>query len=522
MLGRMKLSIITINFNNSVGLERTIRSVISQTYTDIEYIIVDGGSTDGSIELIKNYESEISYWVSEKDSGVYNAMNKGIKVAKGEFLLFLNSGDYLCNEHVINKLLAKGGEEADLIYGNLERAFPDGRKDVAKMPASITVERMMNGTLCHPVTLIKRQLFKRYGLYDENLKIVADWAFFLKAIVLGHARGHYVDVNVAVFSMDGVSSWVSSTPLIKKEKEWVMENYLSPALINFIKEKQYLEYYHKQYKITPINNFLKKGKAGLKKAFLPASKVTKKISNVKRSFLTNLQIKAYKKKFQAECFNIPIIINNRNHLTYLKRLITSLEKRGYKNIFVIDNNSDFPPLLEYYEKIPYKVFLLDKNVGFCALWDTYVFNQFRDQFYVYTDSDIEIIEECPDDFMVVMHYLLNKYRKLGKVGFSLLTDDLPEHFSNRKEVIEWEAQFQVEKIEKLAYAAPVDTTFALYQPNCFGTSFALKGARTSFPYAARHLPWYENTRELTNEQVYYYQNAKAISHWSKKIKVADT
>lgn len=117
-----------------------------------------------------------------------------------------------------------------------------------------------------------------------------------------------------------------------------------------------------------------------------------------------------------------------------------------------------------------------------------------------------------------MHYLLHKY-SLGKVGFSLPTNDLPDFYANKAEVQEWEKRHQVEGIERLAFSAPVDTTFALYKPNTFGPAGVLPAFRTKFPYSARHLPWYENTQLLNEEQLYYYRNARTSSHWSSKIKV---
>ncbi|MFT4805390.1 MAG: glycosyltransferase involved in cell wall biosynthesis, partial [Psychroserpens sp.] len=101
----MKLSIITINFNNAVGLKKTIESVVNQTSNDFEYIVIDGGSNDGSVDVIKEYEAKVSYWVSEVDKGIYHAMNKGILLAKGDYLEFLNSGDILVNETVIQKII---------------------------------------------------------------------------------------------------------------------------------------------------------------------------------------------------------------------------------------------------------------------------------------------------------------------------------------------------------------------------------------------------------------------------------
>ncbi|WP_225000040.1 glycosyltransferase [Cesiribacter sp. SM1] len=519
----MEISIITINLNNSAGLERTVRSVLQQEYKEIEYIVIDGGSTDGSVDILKEYDDQITYWISEQDSGMYAAMNKGIRAATGKYLLFLNSGDYLCDEQVITQLLIHSRKDTDLIYGNLRRIFPNGMRDRVKMPDSITVETMVKGTLCHPVTLIKKSLFDTYGLYDESIRIVADWAFFLKLIISGKITTQYVDSDVAVYSMDGISSKLSNIPLIEAERTKILHQLLPPTYASLIKEA------HESYSQAPIYSAqiilerLEHAKGLPRRLFLPVAKSVvrglKDLRSLKRSLETGFAFRAYKAAHQKSCFAIPIIINNRNHLTYLKRLICSLEKRGYRNIFIIDNASSYPPLLEYYRHIPYKTFFLKENVGYCALWDTPIFEQFRDQYYVYTDSDLELVEECPDDFMLAMHYMLSRrrYNRVGKVGLSLLINDLPAQYEKRQEVIDWEGQFWKQKVERLAFSAPVDTTFALYRPNCFGPASMVPALRMNYPYSVRHLPWYENTIDLNEEQQYYYRHARAPSHWSSKV-----
>jgi hypothetical protein len=212
---------------------------------------------------------------------------------------------------------------------------------------------------------------------------------------------------------------------------------------------------------------------------------------------------------------IPIIINNRNRLTYLHQLIENLESRGYSNIYIIDNNSSYPPLLEYYKQCQYKVYRLDRNVGYLALWKTDIYKTFIKDFYVYTDSDVVPIEECPDDFMKLFLTTLKKYKFAEKVGFSLKIDDLPDCFSRKNEVLEWEKQFYEKKIDDLLYLAPIDTTFALYRP------FVKKEVkhshqifRTAYPYSARHLPWYLDSNDLPYEERYYNENSSTSTHWT--------
>jgi glycosyltransferase involved in cell wall biosynthesis len=514
----LKISIITINLNNKAGLDKTIASVIAQSYTPIEFIVIDGESKDGSVDVIRDNADHISYWISEKDKGVYSAMNKGIRAASGDYLLFLNSGDVLSNEKVLAHLIEDETGETDLIYGDLERYFPDGKKDIVNMPAVLTVEHMLNKTLCHPVTLIKRSLFEKFGLYDESLKIVADWAFFFKLILFENVSYKHKDLAVAIFGMDGMSASISNQLTIGKEREFVINKYFNPVMRSFVREKIFYEDYYRKYRIEKIHHVLKKiyglSLNGRKILRWPVSKMKYFINSAQ----TKLELGAYKKRNREFCFNIPIIINNRNRLTYLKRLISSLEKLNYKNIFIIDNASSFPDLLAYYKQTPYTVFRLDKNVGYCALWDTDIFKKFSEDYYVYTDSDMELHENCPADFMTVLKYLLEKYQHIGKVGLSITTEDLPDHFHLKHEVLKVESQYAQNRVEKMGVAATVDTTFALYRPGSFGNSFMLSALRTTYPYSIRHLPWYEHTSDLDEEQRFYYDHANESSYWGNRIK----
>lgn len=239
-----------------------------------------------------------------------------------------------------------------------------------------------------------------------------------------------------------------------------------------------------------------------------------------RSFITFISYTSFKKKYNAYCLTIPIIINNRNRYTYLKQLITSLENKGYTNIYIIDNNSDYAPLLDYYNSIPYKVYRLTENAGYCALWDTEVINDFKDSNYVYTDSDMEIPGYCPADFMTFFFFLLHKYQNIGKVGFGLKIDDLPNSYALKNKVVSWEKNVlrKGKKLEANAIKAQIDTTFALYRTGCFGPAGAMEAIRTTNPYEILHLPWYEDTNNLTEEQQFYYNSALTSSHWSKALR----
>lgn len=215
--------------------------------------------------------------------------------------------------------------------------------------------------------------------------------------------------------------------------------------------------------------------------------------------------------------SVPVVINNYNRLSYLEKLIDSLTSRGYHNIYIIDNKSTYPPLLEYYKTCPYKVYMLEKNVGYLAMWQTDVYKDFWKSYYVYTDSDMQIDDLCPDDFMQKFIDILEKYPSAQKAGFALRIDDLPDCFRNKESVIQHEDRFWHNEVENGVYEAEIDTTFALYRPFCGGKADRYqKTYRTGFPYVIRHLPWYADSLSLSAEDEYYINTITQSTHWSKQ------
>jgi glycosyltransferase involved in cell wall biosynthesis len=214
----MKLSIVTINYNNAIGLERTIKSIVSQNYTDFEYLVIDGFSSDNSVNIIKQQADKITYWISEPDSGIYSAMNKGIRQAKGDYVLFINSGDYLAEDADLSAIM-KHVEDEDLVYFDLYLQYKTGIISTKEYPKLLSFKYFLEDTLPHPATFIKRELFLKFGLYDERMKICSDWAFFIRAICLEHCSYKYVDNSFSVFCMDGLSSDEANEQLILDEKK---------------------------------------------------------------------------------------------------------------------------------------------------------------------------------------------------------------------------------------------------------------------------------------------------------------
>ncbi len=226
----LKLSVITINFNNSDGLGKTIESVFQQNFTDYEYIIIDGGSTDGSVDVIKKYSENISYWISEKDKGIYHAMNKGIAIANGMYCLFLNSGDTLVNETVLQNVFNQK-PTADIVYGNKQTREVNGSVIHRTMPDKIGVVQLYADTLWHPVSFIKRELFIKYGGYDEHFKIAGDYEFFVRVIISNKVSTKHLQLEIASFDMNGVSSDKKNREKLMAERRAAQDKYMNPVLL---------------------------------------------------------------------------------------------------------------------------------------------------------------------------------------------------------------------------------------------------------------------------------------------------
>ncbi|MDA8874520.1 glycosyltransferase family 2 protein [Winogradskyella sp.] len=217
---------------------------------------------------------------------------------------------------------------------------------------------------------------------------------------------------------------------------------------------------------------------------------------------------------------IPIIINNFNQLFYLKQLIESLQKRGYAYIVILDNNSSYKPLLDYYKSIEeaVKIHRLSSNYGHLSFWkQRELVEKYTKGYYVLTDPDIVPLAECPDDFLKTMVKLLDKAYDRTKVGFSLKLDDIPDSNPQAQTIKNWEAQFWIAKIYPQAYKAEIDTTFALYRPGyTYKKQNFTKAWRTDYPLQAIHGGWYINPANLTDEQIYYQKTANESASWLLK------
>jgi len=216
------VSVITINYKNKAGLERTFRSVFEQTYSGFEYIVIDGGSQDGSKELIEENAAKITYWVSEPDKGVYNAMNKGIRAAKGKYLFFLNSGDTFFNETVLSSFWQTSCDK-DFVYGNVYHIDKD-KTELITYPSELTFKFWFQGGICHQAVFMNRRCFEVAGLYDENFKIISDWKLLSTGFAFHNFSYEYRPVVISNYYLDGLSSDPKNRAIFDAEVSSVMNS----------------------------------------------------------------------------------------------------------------------------------------------------------------------------------------------------------------------------------------------------------------------------------------------------------
>ena len=282
----MTLSIITINYNNAEGLRKTLASVASQTFRDFEHIIVDGGSTDESVAIIEAYASDVArkassgvpaggdgesvvvcshdstpangaqplamqdttsptatqphkvIWISEKDRGIYDAQNKGIRLAHGEYCYFLNAGDTFCKNDVLERMFSPNSLIAsspltstpDILYGN--EIIVDGngqRLGIARGVANPCFVDLYNSCMKHQASFIRRELFEQYGMYDDTMRICADFDWFFRVIAFhDDVTLQYKDVDIAYFENTGLS--YHAPELCAKERQQILDSYMSKRM----------------------------------------------------------------------------------------------------------------------------------------------------------------------------------------------------------------------------------------------------------------------------------------------------
>lgn len=259
-IDKSKLSIITVCFNEAGDIAKTCDSVVGQNYDNFEWIVVDGGSTDGTVEILKKYEKNITILISEKDNGVYDAMNKGIKMAKGDYVIFLNGGDSLFGKDVLDKVFGKSLYGADVLYGNCCVVNMDSSQQILDFPESIDRKYFIDSNINHQSTFIKKDLFERCGYYNNDYRILADYekwlCFFDKKAIFKK-----IPLVVSNFKgFNGLSSREQLKDLVEKERNVIMKKYFKLHDILSCKLKKFLHEKFKQgaFIVFSPKKFIKK------------------------------------------------------------------------------------------------------------------------------------------------------------------------------------------------------------------------------------------------------------------------
>lgn len=244
----VKVSIITVCLNSEKTIEITIKSVIDQTYPNIEYIIIDGGSTDKTVDVIKKYENRIAKWISEPDNGIYDAMNEGIVHSTGDILYFLNAGDYLYNNRIIEKIVDRFADDSIVaVYGNVEVVNDHKKKNIIR-GCKVTHNNLLYRRLCHQALFVRRFLFDEVGLFSPSFKLSADHEFIVKSIKKYPDDFRYINEIIAKYSDGGMSCKMMEKTKIEDLKI-ILSNY---NMVQFLFGAVVCAYVILKYKIPQI------------------------------------------------------------------------------------------------------------------------------------------------------------------------------------------------------------------------------------------------------------------------------
>lgn len=247
----MKLSIITINYNNLDGLKKTVQSVIKQSYKDYEWIVIDGGSTDGSKEFLDENKEYFSYYVSEKDSGIYNAMNKGTLKARGEFCQYLNSGDYFIDGTILEKVFSKSNLESDVYYGDVNFIKNDVVIEHRTYPDKMSLTFLFRSPLGHQASFIRTSAAKTV-MYNEKYTISGDRYFFLALYCRGYSFFH-LKLPIVFFDAEGIGSSLSTIEKRRAQLRDIKNELLSEQVVKDIENLiEYEDNYKFVCRIKPL------------------------------------------------------------------------------------------------------------------------------------------------------------------------------------------------------------------------------------------------------------------------------
>lgn len=479
-------------------LNALIMSLASDSAVE-EIIVINNSSEDYAFD-----NSKVRVISEGKNLFVNPSWNLGVREAKTEYVTLVND-DIKIPDGFCSKVLEKFDDKYGILGINSEDVVNTRNEknevvvDINSVELQASDEISFKPVKYRPPNFGIMMFFKKenYSEIPEKLKIFYgdDW------ILYQAGRKHKVNAvctGQLVYHLGSLSS-NHFTDVVKQEDEdyWKFIVPIYKRIFSIVDT-----YFH--HKIFIL---------GLKIAIKKRSKDI--FANTEGSF--NKELNDFKK--------CPIYIINFNRLTVLKRLVECLENKGFQNIHIVDNESTYPPLLDYYQRTKHKVHFLNKNYGHKAFWECGKFNDvINNEYYVVTDPDILPVEGCPSDFIELFYKLLIKNPQFTKVGFSLKCDDIPDCNNQKQFIVDWESKFYNKRcehkcrfkgIDLSVYDAEIDTTFALYRPAFEPKNFGI-AIRTGYPYQCIHLPWYKDSNQELSEEDRYYANSvlDGVSNYS--------
>lgn len=515
-------TIITATYNAATALPRLLDSLVGQSCQDFKLRIQDGASSDDTVAMAESYRDRLLglSLVSEPDKGIYDAWNKALVAQSGQlgqWILFLGADDALYAPDVLVRCKA-AIQEFEKSRGE-QRPFLFAAGGVAVTAQSGYVHRFLSGRATSAISqlhaggiptpfpglFIHRSVFKLHR-FDPSWRIAGDYDFLCRSWT-GADMGIELPFIVSDMRGGGISSRFSNASVCLKETREIAQRYFGNGW-TFSRRLQYIRscFVSSLYRYFP--------------------RCAPRLHNTIRKLCKKrpAQMDLNQTVIPFNPMDVPIFIISYNRLSYLKTMIQWLESYGLNNVIIVDNNSTYPPLLDYLRTTSHRVERIPENLGHLVVWRCGLFDDIlRKYYYIVTDPDVLPDKNCPHDAVLRFYNMLQDYPSIVKSGFSLKIDDLPAYFPIRDLVLEMEKRFWTKPTpDGEGYFAHIDTTFALYRPGIFPDDGAwFEGIRLAPPYIAQHMPWYENPAELNDESLYYQQNTKPeASMWSVHDAVA--
>ncbi len=487
---------------NPEYLRAAINSILEQTFKDYEFLIVDDCSEDDNLKhLLAEYaktDARIKYYVNKQNLGISQTRNHLLSLAKGQYIAVMDHDDVSLPERLAKEVKFLDDNPEVGVVGCWYEKFPKYKlKKRYIVDCQIKKSLMSVCAVLHPSAMIRKSVLDTNNIrYEEKFSPAEDYALWVRLI----NKTKFANLPEVLFKYRDYDSNTSKRQADKMKQ--------AQQKIYDVLKTDYPEYWQAAHSEQTIG-------------FCKIPLLSKSICGCKSEYkLFNLfKIKNNEPVDAHDCTQLPIYIISFNRLSYLKSIIAVLEKYGLKNIHIIDNVSTYPPMLQYLKQTPYTVHYMPKNYGHKVFFEAEEFKSVREnEYYVLTDPDVIPVKECPADFMNLFYRLLQQYPKVNKVGFSLKLDDLPDCYMLKKLTIRWERQFYKKALnwfKPVFYKSSLDTTFAMYRPQKKRHSYDFFSAiRVGAPYEARHLPWYKDLSQLTEEDEFYNQLDCGSGNWN--------